>query len=84
MMESYDFLMVLMTGSLSRQCATEKRATFTNGTFIVMIDDATEDHFGKSCNGVNVSLESYNITDTLNAIPSAADKDGVARVWLHS
>lgn len=54
----------------------KKRMTLTNGTFILTMDEVTEDHFSKSCDGIHISLESYDVNDTLEFLPRAADKDG--------
>ena len=53
-----------------------KRVSLTNGTFILTLDEATEDRFAKSCNGVNISLHRHEIADTLRSLPNAIDKDG--------
>ena len=52
-----------------------KRVTLTNGTFILAMDETTVDHLGKSCDGIQVSLNSYDIKDTLSALSKARDKD---------
>ena len=49
----------------------KKTLQLTNGNFILKIDEATEDHFGKSYNGLHISLESYDIWDTLDSLPRA-------------
>jgi hypothetical protein len=46
---------------------------FTNGSFILSLGDMTEDHFGKTCHGMSVSLKSSNIVD---AFARKSMKDG--------
>ena len=59
----------------------KKRHTFSNGTFILNIDEVTEDHFAKSCNGVHFSLESYDVLEALKTLPNSDNKGAaVARL----
>jgi hypothetical protein len=56
----------------------------TNGNFILKIDEATEDHFGKPYNGLHISLESYDIWDTLDSLPRAVEGGSTAsRLLTH-
>jgi hypothetical protein len=55
-----------------------ERLKLTNGTFALTVDAATEDHFGKSCDGLNISLDSYDVVDTLQTLHGAVDKAGAA------
>jgi hypothetical protein len=56
----------------------EKTLQLTNGTFILKMDEVTEDHLRNSCDGLHIALESYDIMDTLESLPTAVDRDGTA------
>lgn len=56
------------------------RHTFSNGTFILNIDEATEDRLAKSCNGVYFSLESYDVLEALGTLPNSDKGAAVARL----
>jgi curved DNA-binding protein CbpA len=43
---------------------------FSNGTFILTSDKATQEHFGKSVDGINLSLQSVDVDDELAWIKS--------------
>jgi len=47
--------------------------TYSNGIFLLKIDEAIEEHFGKKMKGINVSLESEEVEDTLAMLQRAGD-----------
>lgn len=47
---------------------------FTNGSFIVTLDRATEEHFGKAMDGINISLKSADLNDELASLKTT-DKE---------
>lgn len=59
-----------------------ERLTLTNGTFVLTVDKTTEDHFGKSCEGLNISLSSHDIMDKIKTLHEAVDMAGAASLLL--